>query len=314
MNKKYLLLLLLPLVIGCGTSSSNPTTSSVTPTTTPTTVAPTSKPIVLDIASVLSDLNKGVKVSVEIDETYNNTTKKLYLQNAVKTKEFSFIQYKDETRKEAGIHEYYVGKENDSKNLIYSTRLNANNEYSYYSVYNPKTSNYYTWDDGYNNAFSTLSVESFNKVNDFTYSLKDELLSSKSNEFSTLLYGNPGLVLTSLSLVQTKDQLEISSTLKFEDSYAYNAKAIVLQKGESVEMDYRMKPFANVDDETFAQMLNSLKQNNYTLTIENYDDDFLDSSSVYYSEADKTYYETGEYKAGFYEIEEGLVQEVKKRR
>ena len=312
MNKKYLLLLLLPLVIGCGTSSSNPTTSSVTPTTTPTTVAPTSKPIVLDIASVLSDLNKGVKVSVEIDETYNNATKKLYLQNAVKTKEFSFIQYKDETRIEAGIHEYYVGKENDSKNLIYSTRLNANNEYSYYSVYNPKTSNYYTWDDGYNNAFSTLSVESFNKVNDFTYSLKDELLSSKSNEFSTLLYGNPGLVLTSLSLVQTKDQLEISSTLKFEDSYAYNAKAIVLQKGESVEMDYRMKPFANVDDETFAQMLNSLKQNNYTLTIENYDDDFLDSSSVYYSEADKTYYETGEYKAGFYEIEEGLVQEVKK--
>ena len=92
MNKKYLLLLLLPLVIGCGTSSSNPTTSSVTPTTTPTTVAPTSKPIVLDIASVLSDLNKGVKVSVEIDETYNNATKKLYLQNAVKTKEFSFIQ------------------------------------------------------------------------------------------------------------------------------------------------------------------------------------------------------------------------------
>lgn len=312
MNKKYLLLLLLPLVIGCGTSSSNPTTSSVTPTTTPTTVTPTSKPIVLDIASVLSDLNKGVKVSVEMDETYDNTTKKLYLQNAVKTKEFSFIQYKDETRKEAGIHEYYVGKENDSKNLIYSTRLNANNEYSYYSVYNPKTSNYFTWDDGYNNAFSTLSVESFDKVNDFTYSLKNELLSSKSNEFSTLLYGNPGLVLTSLSLVQTKDQLEISSTLKFEDSYAYNAKAIVLQKGESVEMDYRMKPFADVEDETFAQMLNSLKQNNYTLTIENYDDDFLDSTSVYYSEADKVYYETGEYKAGFYEIEEGLVQEVKK--
>ena len=55
-----------------------------------------------------------------------------------------------------------------------------------------------------------------------------------------------------ISLVQTKDQLEISSTLKFEDSYAYNAKAIVLQKGESVEMDYLMKPFAEVEDSKFA--------------------------------------------------------------
>ena len=315
MNKKTLILLLLPLVASCGTSTTNP---SVTPTTTPTTVAPTTTiapttaPKVLDISSTLADLQKGVKVSVELDETSNGTTKKLYLQNASKTKEFSFIQYKDETKKEAGIHEYYVAKENDSKNLIYSTRLNANNEYTYYPVYNLATYEYYSWDDGYNNAFLSLSVDSFEKVNDLTYSLKSDLLKSKSDEFSTLLYGNPGLVLTSLTLTEANDKLTITSTLKYEDTHSYTCNAVILQKGDAVEMDYCMKPFAEVEDSKFAGMLSALKANNYTLTIENYDDDFLDSSSVYYSEADKVYYETGEYKAGFYEIEDGLVQEVKK--
>lgn len=315
MNKKTLILLLLPLVASCGTSTTNP---SVTPTTTPTTVAPTTTiapttaPKVLDISSTLADLQKGVKVSVELDETANGATKKLYLQNASKVKEFSFIQYKDSTKESAGIHEYYVAKDGDSKNLIYSTRLNANNQYSYYPVYNPATYEYYTWNDGYNNAFLSLSVDSFDKVNDLTYSLKSDLLESKSNEFSTLLYGNPGLVLTSLTLTESNDQLAITSTLKFGDTYSYTCNAVVLQKGDAVEMDYRMQPFAEVEDATFAGMISSLKANNYTLTVENYDEDFLDSTSVYYSENDKIYYETSGYCAGFYEVEEGLVQEVKK--
>lgn len=301
MDQKKLLLLLLPLVVSCGTPASNSNTTSSE-----------EEKNILDLESTLNDFKKGIKVSVEMKETRNGQEKNLYFQNTSKVKEFSFIQFKDETKQEKGIHEYYVSQENDEDDLVYLTRLNVSNSYTYYPVYNTVSTTNYTWSDGYNNAFLSLTVDSFTKVNDFTYILKDELLSSKSDEFSTLFYGNPGLVLDALSLCKINDELVLTSSLSFETNYVYQVEASVLQLGENVEMDYRFQPFEEVEDNLFSQMLASLKENNYTATIENYDDDFLDSTSVLYSENDKIYYETLGYKSGYYSLKDGTIQEVKK--
>ena len=297
MKKKSLLILLLPFVVSCGLTTSTPSTSENK---------------VLEIQTVLSDLQKGVKVSVEMEEKKGEISKKLYLQNASKEKEFSFIQYMDETRTKKGIHEYYVAKSNDEENLVYSTRLNVNNEYEYYSLYNPDTSDYFTWDDGYNNAFLSLSVDSFTKINDLQYDLKEELLKDKSNEFSTLIYGNPGLELSSLSLIQNEEGISLNGTFAFSDTHSYVYEAKIMEMGQNVQMDYRMKPFDKVEDQAFEQMLASLDNDNYTVTVENYDDDILDNTSIYYSEKDQIYYETGDFKAGYYVLEDGSIQEVTK--
>lgn len=313
MDQKKLLLLLLPLVVSCGTPvSSNEISSLEEPSSNSNTTSSEEEKNILDLESTLNDFKKGIKVSVEMKETRNGQEKNLYFQNTSKVKEFSFIQFKDETKQEKGIHEYYVSQENDEDDLVYLTRLNVSNSYTYYPVYNTVSTTNYTWSDGYNNAFLSLTVDSFAKVNDFTYTLKDELLSSKSDEFSTLFYGNPGLVLDALSLCKINDELVLTSSLSFEKNYVYQVEASVLQLGENVEMDYRLQPFEEVEDNLFSQMLASLKENNYTATIENYDDDFLDSTSVLYSENDKIYYETLGYKTGYYSLEDGTIQEVKK--
>ena len=94
MSKKYLLLLLLPLVVSCGTTTS----SSETTTSSEGTTSSEELINVLDLESTLSDFQKGIKVSVEMKQTYNGVESNLYLQNASKEKEFSFIQYRDEAR------------------------------------------------------------------------------------------------------------------------------------------------------------------------------------------------------------------------
>ena len=228
-----------------------------------------------------------------------------------KTKEFSVIIFEDETRTNKDIHEYYIGQEDDEH--IYSTRLNVNNEYNYYKVYNPFTYEYYKWEDGFDNVFLSLSKESFNKIDDLSYSLKEESLATISDGFSTLLYGNPGLELTSLNIVLKEDVLKLESTLKFEDSYTITTTSVVLEKGADVNMDYRSLPFDEVPDETWEEMLNKLNENNYTTVVENYEDDILDSTSIYYTEEDKVYWETGTYYTGYYLLDDGTIQEVYKQ-
>ena len=77
-------------------------------------------------------------------------------------------------------------------------------------------------------------------------------------------------------------------------------------------MDYRIKPFEEKSDLNFIKMLNALKNQNYTATITNYYNDKLESTSRLYSNMDKLYYETGSYKAGFYLLDDGKVQEITK--
>ena len=310
MNKKILLTLLVPLVTACApiTPSSSETSSSEEASS-----EPSSSVNQFDIQSTINEFKEGIKVSVEMNETYNNVTNKIYLQNTSKPYEFSFIQFKDQARNEKVLREYYVSKEDDSSNnYVYATRLNVNNQYTYYPMYNPATSEYYTWNDGYNNAFMTLNEQSFDKIDEFNYSLKEQLLSEKSSSFSTLIYGNPGLTLTSLSLSKNDEVLSLSGSFTFDNRYMYTFNADVLQKGTNTTMDYRSEKFEEVNDQTFNEMINNLKANNYTATVENYENNVLASTSFYCTEEDKVYWETGEYKSGYYVLENNLVQEIYK--
>lgn len=340
MKNKKSLLLLLPLLMACGgnnnsskvssnsstpkvesTSSSKVENSStvITSSSSNSTIKPTVTtssstvvvPAVLDLTKTIEELAKGVKVEVVGTETYDGNITNLYLKNTSKDKEFSFIKYNDADRTDVALHEYYAANEDD--NYIYSTRLNVNNTYNYYKIYNPYTSEYYTWNDGYNNPFSLLEESNFEKVDDVTYSVNVKDLPEISASLTNLLYGNPGLNLTAFTMYLEEGKLIFEAFANFDGSttYEYTFKAEVVASGIDVEMDYRDVPFANVEDAEFDTMLEALKQNNYTATVVNYDDGIEDYTSMFYSNPDKVYYEIMEYKSGFYVTEDNLIQEVK---
>ena len=299
------------LLIGVASILAATSCAPTTPSTPSTTTSEPSTPVVLDLETTLNELKEGVKISSTTLEK-NGTEETTYnIQTASKEKEFSVIIFEDETRTEKDLHEYYVGKDGDD--YVYTTRLNVNNEYTYYKTYNPFAAEYYKWEDGFDNVFKTLTLESFNKIDDYSYSLKEELLETTSAGYSTLLYGNPGLELTSLTLSLEEGVLTLESTLSYQETYTLSSTSIVLEKGNAVSMDYRSLPFEEIEDETWENMLTSLKANNYTATVENYDEDILDNVSKFYSEEDKVYWETGEYKSGFYALDDGTIQEVTKQ-
>ena len=336
MKNKKLLILLLPLLLGCNGGNSNSASSSKLSSqstqsssstknnessinTTPSVVTSSnpissSSPIkenpVLDLADTLVKLSQGVKVEVNGTESYDGDTTNLYLRNTSKNKEFSFIQYRDAERQNAALHEYYTTQNDD--NLVYSTRLNLRNTYNYYKVYNPITYEWFTWDEGYNNPFLALTVDSFEKVDDVTYSLKSEDAHNVSSSLTNLLYGNPGLTLNAFTMFLENDTLKFEAIANFNGStnYSYTFNATVLEIGEKVEMDYRCVPFAEVEDAEFDAMIAALKGNNYTATVEEFYDGELDCESVYYSNPDKVYFESFEYQSGFYVTEDDMVQEI----
>lgn len=317
MNKKLLLVILLPLLSACTVtppSSSEEISSSEEPTSEqPSSSEETSSSEnKLDLQTVINEFSKGIKVSSELDEIYQGKATKLFLQNTSKPYEFSFIQYKDQTRSEKVLREYYISLDDDNKNYVYATRLNVSNQYTYYPMYNPATSEYYTWENGYNNIFLTLNDESFEKIDDLNYSLKEQLLLETSAGFSTLIYGNPGLTLTSLTLSNIEDELYFSGSFIFDSRYSYTFNAKVIQQGENTKMDYRNEPYENINDDKFEGMLTALKANNYTTTVKNYQNNNLVSTNYYYTEEDKVYWETEDYQSGFYLLENNLVQEVYK--
>ena len=293
-------------------TTQNSTTSSST-TSSDKTSSTTSKEEVLDLESCLDEFKNGIKLSIDVEENYSNQTNMYYLRNTSKEKEFSTILYKNSDRNEKSIHEYYTSLEGSDR--IYTTRLDVSNTYNYYSLYNPATSEFYNWNDGFNNAFLSLTVDSFTKVNNSSFSLKEELMESKSNEFSTLFYGNPGLKLESLNISKKDEKLIFEGTMMFESvaNYTYNVKAEVITYGSNTEMDYRALPYEEVDDSDFSLIYTKLHAGNYTAVVENYDDGILDDTSYYYLNSDKLYYETQSYKAGYYEVGDGTLQEVKKQ-
>lgn len=315
---------LLPMMIGCnqpqastGTSNSVSTSASSSSIVSSSSVSSTSSsssitPKEFNLEEKLNDFKKGIKVFSEVKEEFGSNIKNYYLQSTSKEREFSYILYKDETCTEKKEHEYFASLEDDD--YVYSTRLNVSNKYNYYELYNPSTWDVYTWNDGYNNAFLNLSIESFEKEGN-AYYLKDSEFESSSDEFSTLFYGNPGLVLTELKVYEENNEIYFASSFEFESTstYYYEIKTKVLSYGENVEMDYRNLLFDEVKDENFEKMLQDLKGNNYTLIVENYEDDFLDTTSYYYTEEGKIYYETTsygeEYKLGWCDLEDGTIQE-----
>ncbi len=286
MNKKLLLAVLLPLAVSCG---------------------PVSGLSEDEFATTLDEFKAGIKIESIVNEVEGTATRTYYLQNASKEKEFSFIQYTDETRTEKAVHEHYIS--NGEDNLVYAARLNVNNEYNLYELYNPSTSEYYNWDDGYNNAFLKLEVEDFEKVNNNTYALKDESIAKANNELGTLIYGNPGLTVKTFEITKTKNSLTLSGTMEYTRvSYTYDFESVVLDKGEGCKVDPRSTPFADNNYPEFDAMLESLKGNNYTATVENYEDDKLRNTAHYYTEEEVVLIDNLQGCFGYYQVGEGLCQ------
>ena len=297
-------------ILSSSSSSSNSSSSSSTSSSSSSSTEEVKK---LDLEATLNQFKNGIKVAVELEETHLNKTTEYYIQNASKEKEFSTIIYKDNTRTEKEIHEYYTSLEG-ANNRVLVTRLDVSNQYNYYYLYNSSSGEYYTWEDGFNNAFLSLNVDSFTKLNNTSYKLNEDLFESKSDEFSTLFYGNPGLKLENLTISLEEEKLVLESKMKYEaaSDYTYNVKAEVIEMGSNTLMDYRVLPFEEVDDNEFSVVYNHLHAGNYTAVVENYDDGILDNTSYYYLNSDKLYYETQSYKAGYYEVGDGTLQEVKK--
>ena len=290
---KYLFLVLIPFVSGCKNDGE--------------------KQKKFDFEATLADLQKGVKVEVSGTQTYDGKTQNIYLLNTSKGDEFSFIQFKDETKEQKVLHECVV-KGEDGK--AYTTRLDVSNEYNYYKTYNPTTSEYFVYDGFFSNPFESLSADNFNKESNNSYSLKNANLSEVSNPMTNLFYGNPGLSLDSFKMTYSKDKkLTFDATASFEGNglfYEFEFTAKVVGKGNTVQADYRTPKFEEVSDPAFEKMLSDLKSNNYTSTVVDSEEGINVASSTYYSNEDKIYYETLGFKRGFYTTEDGAIQEVKK--
>ena len=318
MKNKKLLLLLLPFLVACN-GGSTPSSSEVE------SYAPSSDPIsevvseaesssepahTFDLANALNSFASGIKVDVVADENYNGTSYTYYMRNASKSKEFSSILYKDASREAKASHEYYVALK--GYDFLLATRLNMSNDYNYYKVYNSATSEYYTWNDGFDNAFASFSASDFSSGEDGSYSLSTEKCSEFSAYLSTILYGQPGLEFTNFTISSANDEIRFSAAAGFTGvNYTCTFDATVVEHGADTTMDYRAVPYEDVEDAAFDKMIADLKGNNYTATIHT-DDGFDEATYSYLSEEDKIYYEAGSNKYGFYTVEEGLVQQVKK--
>lgn len=107
---------------------------------------------------------------------------------------------------------------------IYSTRLNVNNEINYYKTFNPCTSEFYKWSDGYQNLFSFVNLSDFDKDEQNIYTLSKDVINEKklSNYISVLLYGNPGFEFETFNLFLDDDVFNIYATsILFKGSITY---------------------------------------------------------------------------------------------
>ena len=286
MNKKITLIAaLLPILSSCMGGKSNP------------------------LEKALKDFSSGIKVDVVGAEDYYGSVTNYVMTNTSKSKEFSMIMYNNEQKEEKLLREYFCAQDDE---YVYSTRLNIANKYNYYQIYNPANGDFFTWEDGFDNVFTLLNAEDFEKVESNKYSLKKDALSTYNDYFSCLFYGNPGLDFSVITLTIDGKDLLFKGAAGWQESlnYSYNFTASVSSKGGETSMDYRDLPLEEVNDPRFEQLLDAIKQNNYTATIVNEDDMDDRETSYYYCNPDKLYYVTPTYESGFYVDEFDMVQEV----
>lgn len=259
------------------------------------------------------ELKGNIRNTIQVYENYNNQKSEFIIETAIKDKEFSVIQYNDLDKTKIVFHECYLGQDDE---YIYSTRLNVNNEINYYKTFNPYTSEFYKWSDGYQNLFSFVNLSDFDKNEQNIYTLSKDVINEKklSNYISVLLYGNPGFEFETFNLFLDDDVFNISATsIPFEGSitYEYSFKGTI-SYGDDINVDYKAVPFEEKDDPLFDEMINTLKSHNYTATALNLYEGEEELPSTFYSNGDAVYYEFGVENSGFYVDENNLVQEVRK--
>ncbi len=271
------------------------------------------------ITTFFDTLKSGVKVETNVTEIIDGVSRNYLIETAMKEKEVSFIQYSDLNKENKMIHECYLGKKGD--NYVYGTRLNVANSISYYQMYNPVASEYYTWKNGYTNPFSLIQFEDFEYV-DKNYSLKWDKMNvvNINQSLCTLLYGNPGLTIAEFKVSKKDDgKFHISAfadPYKGSKTYEYEFESIITQMGDETSIDYLAVPFDSVEDALFDKMITDLKTHNYIASATNYRNDTLVSQSFFRSNEDKLSYDINvdgeEIHIGYYVDENGKLQEVTK--
>lgn len=279
----------------------------------------TPEPVTFD--DVLKSYQKGYKLSATFNESYGEVNRTFYSETQVEDGKLTYRMKNNENDTEFRINETYIKGENGR---VLSTRLDVSNTLNTYTVYNPSTSNPFMFDeDGYSNFFKLLEASDF-EVKDQTYTLKMDLEDSDAiyESISTQLYGNPGLVLDTFVINLDEAGIEsIDSTLSFKGAsvdYSYTAEIEISPLGENVTIEVAYSPFEEVEDATFDDAFEKLKQGNYTVTVDNYDGDVLSFSSIFKTTKDGIYYKTPAENDDFYEIafalnsEDGLIYEASK--
>lgn len=259
-------------------------------------------------------LQEGFRLGVVVNEKVDGKEKIYQIDTAHQGDSFSYIQYTDSVGTEKQFHECYVKQEGSDR--LFTTRLDVANEVHYYPVYNPATSEYYTWNDGYENVFTKLVYSDFIRK-DNHYELSESKLAEVSPFLITQVYGNPGLVLDTFSLTIKSKNIFLNIEASFQMSkkvYDYTFDALVVEKGSSVCVDATAVPFEEVSDASFEQMMTTLKSYNWTASATNYEQDSVTSTSIFQTNENKLFYsiQDGVLEAGFYVTDENLVQEVTK--
>lgn len=276
----------------------------------------------IDLGESLAAFSQGYKMEATVLQDVNGRRSRYITRTQVKNDKITFVVYQTVAEDETpstdlySLFETYVLDSKTGRAL--STRRDISNKANTYTVYNPLTSEPYLFvEDGYRNIFLELSEADFEKSEaGYTYLLEDE---TKTSHLSNQLYGNPGMVLSSFSIVPEKDgTLSFTATLTFTSSateYRYDYEGTFAPLGDNEEILERAKPYDPVEDEKFTTALERLRQNDYTVTVTNLSDG-QESVSTYMTNADGIRYKTQEgemtYDMYYYVTEEGDVQECQK--
>jgi hypothetical protein len=274
---------------------------------------------------MIAELQKGYRIRTLTEQDADGVKSSFSSETEVSSGMLSFRLYPagvTELKPEnaSSFETYYQDSE---KGRVLVKRLGADNVLHSSPLYNGKTGTYFSFtDDGYENAFLSLSLSSFTEKQKGIYSLSVASLPTKTlSAFSTQLYGNPGFTLSSLDLLTDSNGLSgmkavfapfVSGTQHYDFSFSSVFTSIGEKKAEEA-----YSPYPEVTDTSFSAMLTALSEKNYTLTQKDYQDDKLVYTSTLLTEPDHLFYETHDedgnpLAVGYYVDAEKKIQEVEK--
>ncbi len=312
--KKKNVLFLLPLLLlsACDTTSStsssaSSSTSSSLPSSTTSgssssSSSSTSSATAPTFDEVLPLFENGYRMKAEAVETTASGSTTTQAETQSQNDKITFRS----TDAEGNVlfFETYYQLEGDE---LRSTRLDISNTVNLYPLYNPVSSDYYSFQaDGFWNFFDGLTLDDFLKEGE-NYLLQAN--ATLENAVVTQLYGNPGFTLDSLSLaVAGEDSLSFEADFRYSTTYTYHYEGTFTALKEGEDILERATPYPGVNDEDFSIAIGKLKAGDYTMVQQDYEDGELVSTANYKANAKGVSYQSMGYDMYYYVTDDGLIQ------